>query len=198
MTGAAPVAPVDVFGHLLRSTGMSRWSRFAPGLIMAIALAMTLYHLYTAWFGAPDALSFRAIHVAFALVLAFLITPARGGETDNPGVFQYVLAILSVIAAGYILWAQSYIDNRMIYVDDLVPEDWVLGSLMILLLLEATRRSVGLALPLTAAAFLAYAVFVAGSDLAQLMEQMYLGTEGIFGIPVSVTPHFLILRNQNK
>ncbi|MEQ8813705.1 MAG: TRAP transporter permease [Marinovum algicola] len=172
---------------------MSRWSRFAPGLIMAIGLSMTLYHLYTAWFGAPDALSFRAIHVAFALVLAFLIFPAKGSETDNPGIAQYALAILSVIAAGYILFAQDYIDNRMIYVDDLVPEDWVLGSLMILLLMEATRRAVGLALPLTAAAFLLYAVFGAGSDWAQLMEQMYLGTEGIFGIPVSVSATYVML-----
>jgi len=172
---------------------MPRWSRFAPGLIMAVGLAMTLYHLYTAWFGAPDALSFRAIHVAFALVLAFLVSPAKGGDTDNPGIFQYVLAILSVIAAGYILFAQEYIDNRMIYVDDLVTEDWWLGTLMVLLLLEATRRSVGLALPLTAVAFLAYAVFGVGSDPAQLMEQLYLGTEGIFGIPVSVSATYVML-----
>jgi TRAP transporter 4TM/12TM fusion protein len=172
---------------------MRPWTRFAPGLIMAVGLAMTLYHLYTAWFGAPDALSFRALHVAFALVLAYLIFPGKGGETDNPGVFQFALAILSVVAAGYQLWAQDYIDNRMIYVDDLVPEDWVLGSLMILLLLEATRRSVGLALPLTAALFLAYAVFGANADLAQLMEQMYLGTEGIFGIPVSVSATYVML-----
>ena len=147
---------------------MSRWTRFAPGLIMAVGLAMTLYHLYTAWFGAPDALSFRAIHVAFALVLAYLIFPAKGNETDNPGPFQFALAILSVIAAGYLLWAQDYVDNRMIY-------------------------CVGLALPLTAVAFLLYAVFGAGSDLAQLMEQMYLGTEGIFGIPVSVSATYVML-----
>src|SRR3546814_12059987 len=52
---------------------------------------------------------------------------------------------------------------------------------------------VGLALPLTAAAFLLYAVFIAESDLAQLMEQMYLGTEGIFGIPVSVSATYVML-----
>ncbi len=172
---------------------MPRWTRLAQGLITAVGLTMTLYHLYTAWFGAPDALTFRAIHVAFALVLAFLIFPARGSETDNPRIGQLVLAGLSIVATGYILWGQEYIDNRMIYVDDLRPEDWVLGSLLILLLLEGTRRCVGLALPLTAIAFLAYAVFGAHSDLAQLMEQMYLGTEGIFGIPVSVSATYVML-----
>ncbi len=172
---------------------MASWTRVAQGSITAIGLAMTTYHLYTAWFGAPDALSFRAIHVAFALVLAFLIFPTRGGERDHPSVAQVVLAGLSVVACGYLLWAQDYVNNRMIYVDDLVTEDWVLGSLLILLLLEATRRCVGLALPLTAAAFLFYAVFVSGSDLGQLMEQMYLGTEGIFGIPVSVSATYVML-----
>src|SRR3546814_806992 len=156
---------------------MLGWTRTARGLITVVGLTMTLYHLYTAWFGAPDALSFRAVHVAFALVLAFLIVPGRGGETDDPGVLQLILAGLSVIACGYLLWAQDYVDNRMIYVDDLVTADWILGGLLILLLLESTRRMVGLALPLTAAAFLLYAVFIAESDLAQLMEQMYLGTE---------------------
>ncbi|EDP63370.1 TRAP transporter, 4TM/12TM fusion protein [alpha proteobacterium BAL199] len=172
---------------------MPRWTRLAQGLITAVGLAMTLYHLYTAWFGAPDALSFRAIHVAFALVLAFLIFPARTGGSSTPDIGQLVLAGLSIIASGYILWGQDYINNRMIYVDDLRPEDWVLGSLLILLLLEATRRCVGLALPLTAITFLLYAVFGAGSDLPQLMEQMYLGTEGIFGIPVSVSATYVML-----
>jgi len=172
---------------------MPGWTRTARGLIMAVGLTMTLYHLYTAWFGAPDALSFRAIHVAFAMVLAFLIVPARGGETDDPDLLQVVLAGLSVVACGYLLWAQDYVDNRMIYVDDLVTEDWILGGLLIVLLLEATRRMVGLALPITAAAFLVYAVFGAGSDPAQLMEQMYLGTEGIFGIPVSVSATYVML-----
>ncbi|MEQ8395258.1 TRAP transporter permease [Thalassobaculum sp.] len=172
---------------------MPRWTRLAQGLITAVGLAMTLYHLYTAWFGAPDALSFRAIHVAFALVLAFLIFPARNGGSNTPDIGRLVLAGLSIVASGYILWGQEYINNRMIYVDDLRPEDWVLGSLLILLLLEATRRCVGLALPMTAIAFLAYAVFGAGSDLPQLMEQMYLGTEGIFGIPVSVSATYVML-----
>lgn len=172
---------------------MTAWLRGAKYAISIIGLAMVTYHIYTAMFGAPDALSFRAIHVAFALVLAFLIFPARGTETDKPDVMAVLLAGLSVVACGYILWADDYIDNRMMMVDDLRTEDWFVGSLMILLLLEATRRVVGLALPITASVFLGYAVFVAGADLGQLMEQMYLGTEGIFGIPVGVSATYVML-----
>lgn len=173
---------------------MSRYAQAVGRCIIAIGLAMAAYHLHTAWFGAPDALSFRAIHVGFALVLAFLIYPGpEQGEFDRPDWSRLVLALLSIVVSGYILVANDYIDNRMIYVDDLRPEDWVLGSLMILLVLEASRRTIGLAMPVTAVAFLAYAVFIAGADLPQLMEQMYLGTEGIYGIPVSVSATYVVL-----
>ncbi len=173
---------------------MSRFERMANRCITAIGLAMAAYHLYTAWFGAPDALSFRAVHVGFALVLAFLIYPGpERGEVNRPDWSRLVLALLGIAVSGYILVANDYIDNRMIYVDDLRREDWILGSLMVLLVLEGSRRTIGLAMPVTAAAFLAYAVFVAGADLAQLMEQMYLGTEGIFGIPVSVSATYVVL-----
>ena len=156
---------------------MLYWMRGAKFVISIVALSMVSYHIYTALFGAPDALTFRAVHVAFALVLAFLVFPARGVEIDKPDVSGVLCAALSVVACGYILWAQEYIDNRMMMVDDLRDEDWVLGSLMILLLLEATRRAVGLALPITAGSFLLYAVTIGNADLGQLMEQLYLGTD---------------------
>ncbi|HMB48572.1 MAG TPA: TRAP transporter large permease subunit, partial [Afifellaceae bacterium] len=173
---------------------MSQYARVAGWSITAIGLSMAAFHLFTAWFGAPDALSFRAVHVGFALVLAFLIYPAtKTGEFNRPDWSQLVLALLGIVVCGYILFAKGYIDNRMIYVDDLRREDWVLGTLMVLLVLEGSRRTIGLAMPVTAAIFLAYAVFFANADLAQLMEQMYLGTEGIFGIPVSVSASYVVL-----
>lgn len=173
---------------------MEQYARHVGRVITAIGLAMAFYHLYTAWFGAPDALSFRAVHVGFALVLAFLIYPGpEGSDVNRPDWSRWLLAGLGIVAAGYILWGKTYIDNRMIYVDDLRTEDWILGTLMVLLLLEASRRTLGLALPITAAAFLVYAVFFAGADLPQLMEQLYLGTEGIFGIPVSVSATYVVL-----
>ena len=173
---------------------MSQYARLVGWGITAIGLAMAAYHLYTAWFGAPDALSFRAVHVGFSLVLAFLIYPGpERADINRPDWSRWLLAILGLVVSGYILFAKDYIDNRMIYVDDLRREDWVLGSIMVVVLLEASRRTIGLALPLTAAAFLAYAVFFAGADLTQLMEQLYLGTEGIFGIPVSVSATYVVL-----
>src|SRR3546814_11268626 len=95
---------------------MLGWTRTARCLITVVGLTMTLYHIYTAWFGAPDALSFRAVHVAFALVLAFLIVLGRGGATDHPARRTVILPGLSVFAFGSLLSAHDYVDNRMITV----------------------------------------------------------------------------------
>lgn len=185
-----------------------RWSAYA---IMGVGLAMSLYHLYVAFFGSPDATTFRATHLGFALVLAFLCYPfLKSGENDRVDLSRLLLVGLSIAACGYHFWAKGYIDNRMIYVDDLVVGDWVFGGLMVVLLLEATRRAMGLVLPVTALIFIAYALFYnvsfptdqAGfaavsnrlfTNTSALMEQLYLTTDGIFGIPVAVSATYVVL-----
>ncbi|MGF1620062.1 MAG: TRAP transporter permease [Rhodomicrobiaceae bacterium] len=168
-----------------------RWPVY---LIMAVGLAMSLYHLYTAFFGTPDATLFRAIHLGFAMTLAFLSFPLlSSGERDSPGILNFIFIGLSIASCAYFFVAKDYIDNRMIYVDDLTTADWIFGSLMILMLLEATRRAMGLVLPITALIFVAYALFVHGTSPEALMEQTYLTTDGILGIPVSVSATYVVL-----
>jgi TRAP transporter 4TM/12TM fusion protein len=171
--------------------GFDRATAIAVRLIGA---AMACYHLYVAFFGAPDALVLRSTHVGFALVLAFLTLSVRGGERRGaPRILDLVLIVTAVAAAAYPILSLDYIYNRMIYIDELRLGDWVFGIIMIVLLLEATRRSLGLALPLTSLLFILYAVFVAKADLPGLMEQLYISTEGIFGIPVSVSATYVML-----
>ncbi|HXW07203.1 MAG TPA: TRAP transporter permease [Vicinamibacterales bacterium] len=163
-------------------------------LITLVGVAMSGFHLYIAWYGPPDAIVLRSVHVAFALVLAFLTLPGgRRGRLDEPGRVEAVLVAMSLVACGYLVVEREYVTERMIYVDALSGVDWVLSVLAVLLVLEATRRAVGLTLPLTALAFLAYAVVIAGADLEQVVEQMYLTTEGIFGIPVYVSATYVML-----
>ncbi|MEX0959369.1 MAG: TRAP transporter permease [Burkholderiales bacterium] len=166
----------------------------AGWIIFAVGLAMSGFHLYVGWFGPPDALTFRSAHLAFALVLAFLLFPARkGGAIERPRWLEAALIVVSLVACGYLVIEREYIMNRMIYVDALRPADWVLSTAMIALVLEATRRAVGLTLPLTALAFFVYAIYPGGSDLRQLMEQMYLTTDGILGIPIYVSATYVML-----
>lgn len=174
-----------------QNSGGYAWTRYA---IIAVGLAMSLYHLYVAFFGAPDAQVFRASHVMFALVLSFLIYPLyMGRQTERPGVVEFGLIALSIIVCGYQWFAKDYIANRTIYVDALNQYDWLFGFAMIVLVLEATRRLMGLVLPITALLFIGYALFIHGTKPTELVEQLYLTTDGILGIPVSVSATYVVL-----
>ena len=154
---------------------------------MALALAMAIFHLYCALFGPPDAIIFRALHLCFALVLGFLM---------SPGPFRPVAILLALLAAAaglYPIFSIGYINNRMIYVDDLRMADWIFGIMMLVVLVDGTRRAIGWALPLTALVFLAYGVLLTNVGLPSLMEQLYVSTEGIYGIPISVSATYVIL-----
>ncbi|MEO1090531.1 MAG: TRAP transporter fused permease subunit [Pseudomonadota bacterium] len=162
--------------------------------ITGVGLAMAVYHLWTAFFGPPDALAFRATHLGFALVLGALILPATGKALpDRPGLVALLLGAAGLAACAYPALSTDYIYNRFIYIDPLRPADWVLGVVMFVVLLETTRRAVGWALPVTALVFLVYGFTRPNVDAAVMMEQLYLSTEGIFGIPTSVSATYVML-----
>jgi TRAP transporter 4TM/12TM fusion protein len=156
-------------------------------LITAVALAMSGFHLYVGWFGPPDALTLRSVHLGFALVLGFLVMAPRWRW------LQFALVAASVVVSGYLVVEREYVISRMIYIDALQPLDWIFSITAVLLVLDATRRAVGWALPLTAAGFLLYALTLGGNDLREVAEQMYLGTEGLFGIPIYVSATYVML-----
>ena len=155
---------------------------------------MSLYHLGVAFLGPPEAFFFRGTHLLIAMVLTFLIFPGfRKGSRTTPGLIDLGLLALSCLTIGY-LWANhNYLYDRFVFVDDLRPPDLVLGTIFILLVLEATRRCIGLAMPLTALSFVVYALFFTNVRPESLIEVNYLTTEGIFGIPLSVSATYVIL-----
>ena len=162
--------------------------------IMAIALAMSCYHLWIAWSGTPNALVLRSAHLAFALTLAFLTLPLTARhEPENPRPWDLALLLLGLAACAYPIISIEYFLSRMYYVDDPLWIDLILGYGTVLLVLEATRRAVGLALPITASAFLLYALTMGNQDWLILIDQLYLTTEGIFGIPLGVSATYVIL-----
>ncbi len=164
------------------------------GLIRLLAVAMSLYHLVVAFVGAPEAFFFRGTHLLFALVLIFLLFPRFGrGEGRTPAVTDWLLIAASLVTIAYLWLNHKYLYERFVFVDDLRPADMVLGSIFILLVLESTRRVIGWAMPITAVLFAAYALFIARVPLASVIEINYLTTEGIFGIPLSVSATYVIL-----
>ena len=161
-------------------------------LVNAIAVAMSLYHMYVAAFGPPDAVVFRGIHLMFALTLVFLLYPTRPGRAA----WRALDAALLALGFGFVLHIlvnYDYFINRIIYIDPLTGSDRFFAVAAVVIVLEATRRVIGWALPLTAVAFLVYAAGFTHVTPDVLLEQLYLSTEGIFGSTLGVSASYVML-----
>jgi TRAP transporter 4TM/12TM fusion protein len=162
-------------------------------VITIIAVLMVLYHMWAIAFGTPEAVWFRGTHLLFAIVLLFLIYGRLGAATDTPEPLDYLLLLLGAAPILYLFVNYDYIINRTFYVDDLTLMDKIMGVLMTAIVLEATRRVIGWALPITAMVFLAYGLVIARLEPQQLLDQLYMTTEGIFGIPLSVSAAYVLI-----
>ncbi|MBI4589731.1 MAG: TRAP transporter permease [Candidatus Rokubacteria bacterium] len=165
---------------------------------------MALYHVYArlTWY-APDTLVLLVITLAFSLVLSFLLHPARkGGTPDRIPWSDLGLTALSLGVVGYVFVYYTYIVNRFPTAHPLARADMVVAAVATLLVLEATRRTIGAALPIVALCFIAYALLAPwlpgflrhkGLTLEILLDQTFFTTEGIFGIPLNVAGSYVIL-----
>ncbi len=162
-------------------------------LVTVLAVSMSVLHLYVAFAGPPDAYVMRGGHLAFAVAIAFLVLPGFNGKAEKVGWFDIVLLLLAVSASLYPSFNLDYIQNRMYYVDDPTFGDYFFGITLIVLIMEATRRATGWALPITAAAFLLYGLTAGEQSVGIMLDQLYLTTEGIFGIPLYVSATYVML-----
>jgi TRAP transporter 4TM/12TM fusion protein len=165
--------------------------RLLAGLV---GVAMALYHMSAIVLGTPEAIIFRGTHLLFALVLTFLLfrrTAAKAGEP--PSLLDYGLLVLAAAPILYLFVNYDYVVNRIYYIDDLAPADMALATLLVVIIMEATRRLIGWALPLTAIVFLAYGLLVARVEPMRLLDQLFMTTEGIFGIPLGVSAAYVMI-----
>jgi len=165
-------------------------TRALKWIVTAIAVTMSVYHMYVAGFGPPEAVIFRGTHLMFALTLVFLLYPSGSGAA-----WRVLDGLLLIAGLGFVLhifFNYTAFTNRIIYIDELTPADKIFAVVSVVIVLEATRRVIGWALPLTALAFLAYALH-SHVTLPVLMEQVYLSTEGIFGSTLGVSASYVML-----
>jgi TRAP transporter 4TM/12TM fusion protein len=162
-------------------------------LVSLIAISMSLYHMYVAAFGPPEAYFFRGTHLLFAMTLIFLLYPSKPGGGSAWRILDMVLLAGSWAFILHIFINYDYVINRIIYIDELTLLDRIYSVLSVILVLEATRRVLGLSLSLTALAFLAYPLFFTNVKVPVLMEQIYLSTEGIFGSTLGVSASYVML-----
>jgi len=182
---------------------MRTFRGWTAGLLTATACAMSLFHLYTGGIQALSAQWQRGLHVAFGLVLIFLLVPASKKEKIARSrlflAFDLVLAALSVACTYYYL---STLDEMIFRQGMPNRADVVMSTVAIFLVLEATRRTIGWVLVAIAACFFGYALFGdafpmiishPGMDWEWVSTFLVLSTEGVYGIPIGVTATFVFL-----
>lgn len=192
--------------ELLEKYDPEAGTRKLKGMIGWIALlgllAFSLFQVYTSVFGVLTAQLQRSIHLGFALALIFLLFPARkrnAGTKNKVAWFDVILAALSVVVGVY--WPVM-MDDLVNRVGRLTDFDFVIGLLAVLLVLEATRRTVGLPIMIIALIFIGYALFGPympgelahrGLELERLVQTLFFTTEGILGTPIGVSSTFIFL-----
>lgn len=167
------------------------------GIISVVAVAFALFHLYTAGFRPLVAYEQRGIHLTFALVLIFFLRPFK--KDKGISWLDVCISVLATIVGGYLFFESDALMMRMGIPTTL---DIIAGAVLMLLVLEATRRVIGLAMPIIAGVFLLYGyfgylapAFIAhrGYSVERIVSQMSLGTEGIYGIPLGVSATYVVL-----
>ncbi|MBQ2114463.1 MAG: TRAP transporter permease, partial [Selenomonadales bacterium] len=169
-------------------------------IVSVIAILFAVFQLYTGIFGVLDAHLQRAVHLGFALSLVYVLFPGRKSwSRASLHPIDGVLAVLGAAAPAYIVVEYSELVMRSGMV---TSADLVFGLIGVLLVLEATRRVVGIPMVMVATFFLAYAFLGPympdllahrGLDLEELVGHLFYTTEGIFGIPLGVSATFIYL-----
>lgn len=165
-----------------------------------IAILMSAFQLYTAGFGTLLSARQRSLHIIFAFVLGFLLFPGgKKSKKDKVSILDYVFILLVVVVFGYIF---VFVNQIAVKGVDVTSVDLLLGGLGILLTLEVTRRVVGPELPIVAILFILYAkvgpylpglLAHRGFSWDRIISHMYLGLEGILGIPIGVSASFVFM-----
>lgn len=163
-----------------------------------LALGMSCFQLYTAFFGTLSAMLQRSVHLSFAIALCFLFYPlSKKSKRKTIPFYDFILAAVGGGAAFYITAFYAELVKRTGAPSAL---DLLMGCLTLLLILEATRRAVGLPLVLISGLFILYG-FVGpylpeliahrGYGFRRVVDHLYLTMEGVFGIPLWVSSTFV-------
>ncbi|MDT8272258.1 MAG: TRAP transporter permease [Desulfomonilia bacterium] len=205
--GKQPPLSEDV-EHITETETGSRHPRGYQGrIIWLVALSWSLFQLWYASslpfilkFGVFNTTEARSIHLSFALFLALTAYPAfKRSPRDSIPIQDWLFAIAGTISASYLYF---FYDGLATRAGAPIGQDLVIAITGIVLLLEATRRSLGLPLMIVAIVFLGYTFGGAympelishrGASLSRTMSHMWLTTEGVFGVAIGVSSSFVFL-----
>jgi len=178
----------------MKLSGMAAW------VVFAIAISMSIFQLFTGFFGELPGSKQLSIHLAFALVLCYLCFPlSKKSPRNKIAAWDIFLALLGGAAALYLF--VNY-DHVVTSVGDAAMYDLVVGGVLIVLVLEATRRSISPILPIITIVFLLYAYFGPyipfdlahrGFRVKRIIDHIFMTGEGLWGVPLRVSATFVFL-----
>lgn len=177
---------------------LNRFGGWKGHVITVLAAAMSLFHVYAAFFVVPPE-TLRAVHVGAALFLIFLLYPLARRFRHRLAPWDVVLSFLAAGTIVYLLLGGEDLRDRQSLPNQ---TDMVVGTVFLLLVLEACRRSTGIVLVVVVVIFILYGLFGnhlplpwtnRGYDMARMVGHLYISLEGVFGPAVDVSATLIIL-----
>jgi TRAP transporter 4TM/12TM fusion protein len=176
----------------------NRLTGWLGGFVKLVAVVMSVFHLYTAY-AIVGTQTLRPVHVGFVLFLTFLMFPVSRRLRHRIMWWDWIAALLAVAVVCYLIMGGDDFTDR-----NTMPNTWdiVFGIALIVLVLEAMRRTSGWIMPMVSFCFILYALFGAylpspwthkGYEIGRLVGHMYMTLEGIFGVAVDVSSSLIIL-----
>lgn len=179
-------------------------------IVTAILVSMSLYHFWASGFGLVREVLHRGIHISYVIGLVFIVFSWKKNTEDrinnslfsfqNVSILDYIFAILTVVSALYLPLLPSEILASRVGNPELI--DVVMGSILIILTLEAARRSVGPTLPIISVIFILFAIFGpyapgalkhGGTSWLGFVNHIYITNQGVYGIAVGVMAQYVFL-----
>lgn len=182
-------------------TNLHKWA----WIVTILAISLTLFQLYTALKGPYVTLIQGAVHLAGGLSIIFILYPFKSSMVKKKGVPWYdgVLALLSLTVNFYIVFEYERLISNQVKILGYSTLDIIVATLGVVLVLEATRRAVGLPIVIIAIVALLYGLLGyvfpiqafqhSGFTFDRLMTSMFFNTEAIFGTPLRISSTFIFL-----
>ena len=180
-----------------------------------LSIGFAVYHLFVAVYGTPEGRSFRAVHLSVMMILAVFIYPVfrksindkiilpndeKGNFLRLLGSIYDLLIIISIIFVQ--LWTTWDVETFMMRYGDKYIGDIIVGSILIFLVLDGTRRAVGWAMVFVAGLFMLHALYAhkffgffygPPTRLAKYIDTLFMTSDGIYGIPLYVASTYIVL-----
>lgn len=207
MQEQGPSSEADAIVESAQQGGRRPANAWQRRLVVAIAVAWSLFQLYASYTGTLNPQKIGSIHLAFGFALAFLAYPRKHGAVDRIPWYDVLLALAGIASALYVLI--NYYNIVVIQGGLPTVRDVWIGSALMVLLTIAASRIVGYALPVIAGITVLYAItgpagiipltppdilyLHNGYDWSQIIQQLYVTTVGIWGTPIQVSATFVFL-----